>query len=89
MCWSLCAGTVILKWKNAPMPPSYILLCIRVTTGTTCQTAANKVHQEMIKQKQCVYVRACVCACVCVCVCVCVFESHYHSSPSLQLPVTD
>ena len=35
-------------------------LCIRVATITTCQTAANKVRQEMIKQGQC------VCMCVCL-----------------------
>ena len=42
---------------------------------TTCQTAAKKVCQEMIKQGQCVCVR--------------LSESHYHSPINLQLYVTD
>ena len=43
-------------------------MCKRVTTITTCQTVANKIRQEMIKQGH-------------LCVFVCAFvRDHYHSS---------
>ena len=68
-------GVLILDFNNGQAKPSCTTscqLCIRVTTITTCLTAANKVRQEMIKQAQCVCVCVCMCVCVCVCVCACV-----------------
>ena len=65
---------LISDFNNSQAKPSCTTpcqLCIRVTTITIFQTAANKVRQEMIKQGQCVCV--CVCACACECACMCVY----------------